>query len=359
MATVLAVSSDELDRLLTPLPPVSEPVASEPAVGKLDDMIRRDFLRLLALAGSAALMPSGGLTAEGSFPGHEAMNRHLWQVYQLARSKSAILPMIRDQLSVLGTEFDTSGSSRTLCRLSADLFQLAGEVLFDMNQYTDAAQSYMLAMQVSREGSEYDLWSCALTRHAFVCLYEKNYAEACELLAAAERVARKGDSALSTRQWVAAVQAQAFAGLNDFNQCERAMEAADQVRELGTDSSNGGWLRFDGSRLAEERGARYVELGRLDLAEAALGEALAQADLAGGSSYRRRGAVLMDLATIGVRRHDVDAVLIHGHESVRLARHSGSGYLARRLQGLRTELAPVANDARIDELRQEIAALRV
>jgi hypothetical protein len=36
----------------------------------------------------------------------------------------------------------------------------------------------------------------------------------------------------------------------------------------GADSSNGVWLRFDNSRLMEERGARYVELGHLDLAEA-------------------------------------------------------------------------------------------
>lgn len=49
---------------------------------------------------------------------------------------------------------------------------------------------------------------------------------------------------------------------------------------------NGGWLRFDDIRLAEERGACFVELRRPDLAEAALTEALGQ-----GISLRRRGIV--------------------------------------------------------------------
>ena len=55
--------------------------------------------------------------------------------------------------------------------------------------------------------------------------------------------------------------------------------------------SPGGWLRFDGSHLAEERGTCYLALGRADLAEAALTEALGQS-----VSLRRRGSLLTDLA---------------------------------------------------------------
>ncbi|GAA0653289.1 hypothetical protein GCM10009548_19140 [Streptomyces malaysiensis subsp. malaysiensis] len=46
--------------------------------------------------------------------------------------------------------------------------------------------------------------------------------------------------------------------------------------------------RFDGSRLAEERGARYVQLGRLDLAEQVLQNALRQGALAEGQSLLAR-----------------------------------------------------------------------
>ena len=137
------------------------------------------------------------------------------------------------------------------------------------------------------------------------------------------------------------------------------MDEADQVVGLSADASPGGWLRFDGARLAEERGARYLELGRLDLAELALTDALRQSELSCGSSYRRRGAVLSDLAVIGAVRRDVDEVLTYAGEAVGLARSSGSGYVARRLQSLRTRLAPMVRDGRVAELDEDIASLCV
>jgi hypothetical protein len=120
---------------------------------------------------------------------------------------------------------------------------------------------------------------------------------------------------------------------------------------------NSGWLRFDGSRLAEERGARYVQLGRLDLAETALKSALDSGALQSGTSFRRRGAVLADLAAIGAKRHDTEQLLTYGSEALRLARQSGSGYVARRLQTLRTELGSLGGDRRVAELDAEIGVL--
>ena len=109
------------------------------------------------------------------------------------------------------------------------------------------------------------------------------------LLNAAFKVAQRGDSALSTRYWVAAVQAEAYASLGDTDSRMRALDQAERVQALSGQIHNGGWLRFDGSRLAEERGACYLQLGRPDLAEEVLTTALAQ-DL----SLRRRGAVLTE-----------------------------------------------------------------
>ncbi|MFF4799963.1 hypothetical protein ACFY1U_16365 [Streptomyces sp. NPDC001351] len=63
---------------------------------------------------------------------------------------------------------------------------------------------------------------------------------------------------------VEAVHPDAFGNLSA---CERALHEAENVTDLNGPFHNGGWLRFDGSRLAEERGARYLRLGRLDLAD--------------------------------------------------------------------------------------------
>jgi hypothetical protein len=53
------------------------------------------------------------------------------------------------------------------------------------------------------------------------------------------------------RYWVAAVQAETFAGLGDLDRCQRALDTAEQVPELTGNVHNGSWLRFDRSRLAE------------------------------------------------------------------------------------------------------------
>lgn len=194
-------------------------------------------------------------------------------------------------------------------------------------------------------------------RHAYVGLSGKQYKEAAGILSAAEKIAKRGDGTLSTRYWVASVQAEAYAGMGRLTACERALDEAEKVVDLAGFTAPSGWLRFDGSRLAEERGARYVQLGRLDLAESALTGALKQDALAEGHSFRRRGAVLTDLAAIGAKRRDPDQVVTFGREALELARASSSAYVARRLRGLRAEFGPLAHDNRVAELGAEIDAL--
>ncbi|MGW8378480.1 helix-turn-helix transcriptional regulator [Streptomyces sp. ODS28] len=370
LAGVLHVTLAELDTLLKQPQPCPQESAGPPpsddhASGSIDDMIRRAFLRALAVTGTLAALPAeeAGALAEGTGRGAPVdflrMNEHLWQVYQLARTKSSVYPVVREQLASMSRTLRTASSAQagTLCNAAGDLFQLAGELAFDGNRYTDAASSYSLAASASKDAGSFDLWACALVRHAYVDMSSGQYEEAADILTAAERVARRGDSTLSTRHWVASVQADAYAGLQDLGSCERALDKAEEVTHLDSSAHNGGWLRFDGSRLAEERGARYVQLGRLDLAERALTDALDQGALAQGHFYRRRGAVLTDLAAIGAKRKDPDQVAAYGYEAVRLARESGSGYVARRLRKLRDDLGPVSRNDRVAELSDEIAAL--
>jgi hypothetical protein len=263
-----------------------------------------------------------------------ALNSHLWRVFVLAKSKRLVYPVVREQLEVLVGHLrncQSEAAYRQLCGLSCELFQLAGEIMFDGNQYTDAAQCYTLAASAAREAGATDLWACALTRHAFIALYERSFRHAMPLLDMAAGLAQRGDSGLSTRHWVSVVQAHAFAGLGDLRACERALDDAGEVRELQGEIHNGGWLRFDGSRLAKERGACYVELRRPDLAETAL-----MAALAGRLSPRRRGVVLTDLALLGVQRRDAGQVSAHAAAALEVARQTGSGVIERKLLGCRT-----------------------
>ncbi|MEU7634650.1 helix-turn-helix transcriptional regulator [Streptomyces sp. NPDC039016] len=369
MAEALQLSLNELDALLTPpRADFQECTASPPCdrhgTEEIDDMIRREFLRLMVVAGALTALAPGDADAiaeivdRRSADDFRLMNSHLWQVYQLARSKSSVTPVVQGQLGALNDALKESSRGGGLYEAAGDLFQLAGELSFDGNRYTDAAASYALAASASSNVQAFDLWACALVRHAYVDLYEGRYTEAAETLDVAGRVAKRGDSALSTRHWVASVQAEVYAGLQNLGACERALDEAQRVADLATPVHTGGWLRFDGSRLAEERGARYVQLGRLDLAEETLKRALESRALSKGQSFRRRGAVLVDLAAVGAKRRDVEQVITYGGEALQLAKQSGSGYIARRLQGLQMDLQKCGRDGRVASFSTEIGSLQ-
>ncbi|WP_308295424.1 MULTISPECIES: tetratricopeptide repeat protein [Streptomyces] len=83
-----------------------------------------------------------------------------------------------------------------------------------------------------------------------------------------------------------------------------------------------------------------------------------QTSLAPGYSYRRRGAVLVDLAIVGAKRRDPEQVITYAREALGLARASSSGYVARRLRSLCDEFGPLRRDHRVAELGAEISMLR-
>lgn len=338
-----------------------------PATDGLDDVNRRELLRLVSVAGATMALTSAPdldwdrLTGTAGRPDaatldeYAALNNHLWQVFALSRSKAAVFPLVRQHFEVLTTGLhhpvDPAAHAR-LCALTADLLQLAGEILFDGNAYTEAAHCYTLAASAAKEAGAYDLWACTMTRHAFIDVYEHDGRSALSMLDLAARLAHRGDRQLSTRQWVAVVQAQALARVGELDACQRALDAAETVHELTGPVHTHGWLRFDGSRLAEERGACFAELGRPHLAQTALTEALHQP-----ISTRRRGAVLADLAVTGAQQRDVDQAVAYGAEAVELARQTGSGYIGRKLAALRPHLAALGNDARVRQLNDQLPRL--
>jgi tetratricopeptide (TPR) repeat protein len=276
-------------------------------------------------------------------------------VFALSQSKAAAMPLVRSQFEVLTDTLQHPGGPTAharLCELLADLLQLAGEILFDGNAYTDAAHCYTLAASAAKEAGAFDLWACAMTRHAFIGLYEHQSQNALSILDLASRLARRGDSQLSTHQWVAVVRAQVLSRLGATDDCRRALDVAETVQDMTGPVHNGGWLRFDGSRLAEERGTCYAELGRPDLAEPALVDALNQT-----TSVRRRGAILVDLATIGAQRHDIDHLVTYAGQALELARQSHSGYIGRKLTTLRPHLASLSSNKRVRQLQEQTIAL--
>jgi tetratricopeptide (TPR) repeat protein len=329
---------------------------------------RRELLRLFSMTGAMLALPpdavdadrmqavaSGSSRPDAAVVGDFArLNDHLWQVYGLAAQKKSVLPLARDQLAALcdGLSRANPRDRARICQLVSDVYQLIGEVFFDADQYADAAQCYLLASTAAQEAKAHDLWAAALTRHAFIAVYEQQFDKAVPMLDLASGIAHRGDPEKTTRYWVTAVRAEATAGIGDRLRCERDLDTATGVVGLARPLQNGGWLRFDGSRLPEQRGTCMIALGDLNAAETALTEALVHTGTA-----RRRASVLTDLASVSARRGDHRSVVARLDEAIAAARVTDSAYIARRLRTARAELAALLSDSRIRRVDQEISDL--
>jgi hypothetical protein len=173
-------------------------------------MMRRELLRLLSMIGALLAIPNVEeepnqldylSTTSDQFDDltiddYAALNKHLWRVFVLSKSKSVVLPLVRDQLEALIFCLSRSrkiSTHRRLCALTSELLQLTGEIFFDANKYSDAAYCYTLAAAASKEADAFDLWACAMTRHALIEMYERHFDKAAPMLELAVRLARKGD----------------------------------------------------------------------------------------------------------------------------------------------------------------------
>ncbi|WP_280254853.1 hypothetical protein [Nocardia wallacei] len=333
---------------------------------EITDMNRRELLRLLSIATTTLATPitidwdrlrfaavTGHVDA-AALTQHEAVNQLLWQDYGAAETKAVVFGAAREQLSTLIEGLRNTRTPELRRRrqeLIADALQLCGEMLLDADHLAEAAHCYALSGTFAAEAREYDLWACALTRHAYLGIFDTRYHDALPLVEQAADIARRGDSTLPTRYWVESVRAQVLAGLGDSAGCERAFDSARGVLNL-TDTPICGWLRFNGARIDEEQAGCLVQLARPEPAEAIL-TSLSDRPL----STRRRASVLVDLAAAGALRRDPVQTVWYAGTAVEIARRTKSGYLSRRLGQLRPYLAELQQDRHIAHLAQQITTL--
>lgn len=161
-----------------------------------DDVNRRELLRLMTMTSSLLAIPAidvdrlqhGAVNARyldrGTIADYEQLNASLWQAFSKACVKREVLPLAKQQLAILNQALNEPQSSDIKLRLSAlagDLFQLCGEIFFDGDNYADAAHCYSLAAYASKEAANVDMWACAMTRQAFISIYERRYRDAAPL----------------------------------------------------------------------------------------------------------------------------------------------------------------------------------
>ncbi|MCX4097391.1 hypothetical protein [Nocardia sp. alder85J] len=333
---------------------------------EISDMNRRELLRLLSIATTTLVTPpaidwdrvqftaASGRVDGGVLDQHAILNQMLWKSYGEAETKATIFSAAREHLTILVDGLRSSPGAKLRSRqleLIADVLQLTGEILLDGNHLAEAAHCYALSGTFAADAQAYDLWACALTRHAYIGIFDNRYDDALPLAEEAIEVARRGDGALPTRFWAESVRAQVQAGRGEADECQRAFDAARGVLGLGGTPSVG-WLRFSGERIDEEQASCLIQLGQPEPAERILNPLLERP-----LSARRRASVLVDLAAAGALRGDPVQTVWFGGASVDIARRTRSGYVGRRLDQLRSHLAELPTDRHVAHLADQITRL--
>ncbi len=344
--------------------------ATQPSGSEEMDKKRRELLRLLSTASVALLLPLPDLDWERlasvlvnpsyldvtAIRNLEALGAHYWELYLATPSKSSVLDGVVGQLKTLvqflKQPYPTSLHQR-ICCLTSDLAQLTGEIFFDRHEYGTAQSCYVFAASAAKEAGAYDLWSSTLVRHSFTVIYDDQprFEEALPILEEAWLLAQHGDSSLSTKYWVAAVEAEARSGIGDLLSCQVALERAGGVLELK--HAGPAWARFDQSRLSALRGACFVRLEQPSLALPALQEALQQSSKPG----RKRGMVLTDLATAALQCREIELACAYLNQAIDIVELGSSGFLRDGVRKVRSQLAPYAGSASVNRLDQRMHSL--
>ena len=342
---------------------------SSVVTGSEFDMKRRELLHLFVLGASLLLSPlpnldweriAGAIARPSKLDATvlsdlEGINAHFWRIYLLTTSKSSVLDGAVGQLKTLFQflkEPQSSAVHTRLCALVSDLAQLIGEIFFDLREYDSAQSCYAFAVSAAREASHYDLWACALTRNAYLPVYNELYQEALRLLEEARHVVVRGDTQLVTRFWIDSVIAEAQAGLGKAPDCLRSLDRSGEVSSA-PGAGSPPWLRFEGTRLPALRGSCLVRLEDPAAAIAALNLALTVVPTGG----RRHAMILTDLALASVQLREIEQACTYSGEAIEISAQGSSIMLRDGLRKVRSQLAPFAGTSSVKRLDRQLQQL--
>jgi len=331
-----------------------------------DELVnRRSMLKLLGVAPLAALVPGAD---PGSAPfvspapattlvnveQAEALALRYQQLYHSVDPASLIRPVaahLHAVLQLLGTAPSEPLRTRLLDNYG-QVALLAGRLaFFDLHDPMTARSYLNVAVEAAQEVHNGVLAAAALGHTSFLAAADKRYAAAASYLQGASRQAT---GAPLLQSWLSAVEAEiqtnAGALLPALTAVERAQTLLGQSRGEPTPA----WFDFyDDARLAGFAGFTYLRAGRTDDAAAALGDAATRLP---NDAVKQRSVILVDLATVQVRRREVDEAARLAVEAADALAQAGYATGTQRLVAFRSQLHPWKDHPGVRLLDERLAS---
>ena len=223
----------------------------------------------------------------------------------------------------------SSADRRRVGLLVADLASLVGWQSLDAGDSHGAWRSFEQAKAAAREAGDAALLAHAMGEQSFALLDVGRAGEAATLVTQARN---SFGLPPRLRAWLFAAEAEAFASAGDGIAARRCLHSAERTLPAPGDESLTPYLRLDDVNLARWRGHVLTQLRD----DAAAPELLGSMSSVRGKFGRAEAGLLVDLATIALRRGDREAGARHIREAERVSTLTGSHRQLRRLAALRT-----------------------
>jgi tetratricopeptide (TPR) repeat protein len=214
-------------------------------------------------------------------------------------------------------------------------------------------------VSAAQEGGNQALEAVAWGRMSFTWTYSQHATEALSCIQEARRLAAHNVNAM-VRAYLAAVEAEIQATLEQRAACLEALDVAEEVEDRQYSKEEIYWLNFDRSRLAGYQGICFRRLYHpddartqsfLNKAQQALTEALSLLDPA---RIQRRPTLLIDLASTYAQQGDVDGASEHAMQSLSILAQTKSQTTVKRLLAFRQELEPWQDTQSVKNLDEQI-----
>jgi len=237
---------------------------------------------------------------------------------------------------------------RRLCSLAGEIAQILGKTLFDLHEYALAWAYYTFSIKAAQGASNHDLWAVGLGRMSLLLIYWKQPQEALPLWKEAQQLTIQSTR---IRCWLAAVEAEGYAHLDDPDACDEALRTAKALvahEPLGEDRYATG---FNPSRLAGYEGACFVRLHRPERALPALQQALTLLD---PQAIRQQSTLFTDLGIAYTQQGNVQEACKLARQALNITTNTKSKAVLERVRTLCGALEPWKETQEVKDLEKQL-----
>ncbi len=343
--------------------------------------LRREILRFAAAGALLVLHPTELLnvetveriakavakpsrTDEETLAALEAITQNCWSVYRATTTKIDLLSGVVGHLQTVRRLLHHAPSGRAEQRIwsmVSHTAQIAGEVVFDVQDCDLANEYYQLAIDSAQLAGDTALRAVALGRQGFLPVYQREFGEALPILEEAAKTALH-TATPTARAWIAMMQAEAFANLGEAEACRRVIGYAEDTLAQARPKEDTLGTGFTYLTLVGYRGICHLRLREADATRRKDAELAQQSFEESLTAFvqptRRRAMLLSDLATSLAYQGKVEEACSIATECLALAGQTRSTRAIQRLSAFQRSLAPQRHEACVKEFRRQLRDLQ-